>query len=65
METEFNSNRIACRQFWNTMVGYILVVGIDVDAIQFGTSHLQLNQQILSSFLAYIANGNVSFDGEI
>ena len=63
--SEFYGNGIACRQFWKTLVGYIPMVRIDVDAIQLGTSHLQLNQQVLCGFLACIAYSNLSIDGKV
>ena len=47
------------------MVGYVPMVRIDVDAIQFGTSHLQLNQHILCCFLASIAYSNLSINCEL
>ena len=59
---KFYGNGIASRQFGNMMVGYIPMVGIDVDAIQLWTSHLQLNQQVLCVFFACIAYSNLSID---
>ena len=59
---KFYGNGIASRQFRNTLVGYILMVRVDVDAIQFRTIHLQLNQQVLCGFFACIAYSNLSID---
>ena len=62
---EFYGYGIASRQFWKTLVGNIPMVRIDVDAIQFRTSHLQLHQQVFCGFLACIAYRNLSIDGKL
>ena len=64
METEVHGDGIAGRQFRNTVVSYIPMIWIDTDAIKLGGCHLQLNQQVLSLFLARVADGYLGIDSE-
>ena len=64
METEVHGDGITGRQFRNTVVSYIPMIWIDTDAIKLGGCHLQLNQQVLSLFLARVTDGYLGIDSE-
>ena len=47
------------------MVCYILMVGVRVDPVKFGTSNLQLNQPVLYRFPAGVTDSHLGLDGEV
>ena len=65
MVAEFYADGIACTQLGDAVVGYIPMVRVRVDTVKFGTSNLQLSQQILSVFLASITDSHLGLNGEV